>query len=321
MATVLIESSARDATAAEVIAWLLHGGHTCLRIQEDDPLTALTLRLDRAQEAATLHFRSGLTVALKDVQACWHRQDALTFPAPAQAPEPLLHLLEADWMAVRRALYTHLRPTRRLGSPTQTSATPNLVQLLEAKALGIAIPPTLVATSRAALHDFLLEFPQAITKRLETLPQLSLDGTPWAAGGTRQLTLSELDTLDTHFFPALVQAQVAKAYELRIFYLRGQCFAQALLTARGREPLVDVRTPPSPDHLRRVPFGLPTGWTNRLHALMQRLGLDTGSVDAIVTPDDEFVFLEVNPVGQLDGVSKECNYHLEEHIARYLAGE
>lgn len=321
MATVLIESLARDVTAAEVIAWLLHDGHTCLRIQEADPVTALTLRLDRTQDVATLHFGSGLVVALNEIQACWHRQEALTLPVPSTAPAPLLQLLEADWTALRTTLHGHLHPLRRLGSPAPTWATPNLVQLREARALGLEIPPTLVATSKTALHDFLLEFPQVITKRLETLPQLNLHGTLWAAGGTRQLTLADLEGLDATFFPALVQAQVAKAYELRIVYLQGQCFAMALLTAQGRSPLVDVRTPSSPDHLHRVPFELPTEWADRLHALMQRLGLDTGSVDAIVTPDDTFVFLEVNPVGQLDAVSKECNYHLEERIAQYLAGD
>lgn len=321
MATVLIESSARDATTAEVIAWLTRWGRRCVWIQDDDPVVDLTIRLDPGGDSATLRFRSGLKVDLSDIQACWHRQGALTTSVPAGYPEPLLRLLEADWVATRTAVHAQLRPGRRLGSSTQESATPNLVQLLQARALGIAIPTTLVATSRSALRYFLREFPRAITKRFEVLPQLSLEGTLWAPGGTRLIAAEELDALDESFFPALVQALVEKSYELRIFYLRGELYAMALLTSNGREPLVDVRSPPSPDHLRMVPYSLPPDWADKLRRLMQALGLDTGSLDAIVTPDDALVFLEVNPVGQLDWVSKECNYHLEEHIARYLAGE
>lgn len=321
MATVLIESTARDATAAEVIAWLLHSGHTCLRIQEANPVAELAFRLEKGQESASLRLRSGQAFSLKEVQAFWYRQSGLTFSLAPETPPPLVQLLEADWKALRSALYTHLRPLRCLGSPTPETAAPNLVQILEAQALGIRIPPTLVATSRTALHAFMCEHPRVITKRLEALPQLTLDDTLWAAGGTRQLTVADLEGLDARFFPALVQAQVEKAYELRIVYLRGECFAMALLTANGRAPLVDVRMPDSPDHLHRVPFELPAAWDGQLHALMQRLGLDMGSIDAIVTPDDAFVFLEVNPAGQLDAVSKECNHHLEERIAQYLAGE
>lgn len=38
----------------------------------------------------------------------------------------------------------------------------------------------------------------------------------------------------------------------------------------------------------------------------------------IVTPDDEYVFLEVNPVGQYDYVGKRCNYQLDKEIALTL---
>ena len=51
---------------------------------------------------------------------------------------------------------------------------------------------------------------------------------------------------------------------------------------------------------------------------MRALGLDTGSLDLIVTPDERHVFLEVNPQGQLDWLSHDCNYHLEERIADAL---
>lgn len=339
MATVLIESAARDVTALEVIRWLKRWGHTTVWIHDADPVIDLTLHLDSHHEQATLHFQSGLCITLSDVDAVWHRRSALTTRVPAGSPPALLRLLEADWAGLRSTLYRFLHRARHLGSLRQETQTFQLEQLLQARALGIRIPPTLVATSKAALRAFLQQYPQAITKRIDALPQLTLAGTTWAAGGTRAITLEEIESLDDHFFPALVQAQVEKAYELRIFFLRNnvlenkalqhnpsndtrpEFFAQALLLARGRAPLVDVRTPPTPDHLRRVPFELPFEWATSLRALMDALKLDTGSIDAIVTPDDALVFLEVNPVGQLDGLSKECNYHLEKHIARYLAGE
>ena len=44
--------------------------------------------------------------------------------------------------------------------------------------------------------------------------------------------------------------------------------------------------------------------------LMKLLNLTTGSIDMILTKKKEYVYLEVNPVGQYDMVSVPCNYYL-----------
>ena len=38
----------------------------------------------------------------------------------------------------------------------------------------------------------------------------------------------------------------------------------------------------------------------------------------IVTPEREYVFLEVNPAGNIEMVSKNCNYPIEQEIANFL---
>jgi len=44
----------------------------------------------------------------------------------------------------------------------------------------------------------------------------------------------------------------------------------------------------------------------------------SGSIDMILTPEDEYVFLEVNPVGQFQWVAEHCNYPINQKIAEYL---
>lgn len=46
------------------------------------------------------------------------------------------------------------------------------------------------------------------------------------------------------------------------------------------------------------PYKLPTFIENKLHNLMDKLGIVFGSFDLIVTPDDDYIFLEVNEQGQ-----------------------
>ena len=58
---------------------------------------------------------------------------------------------------------------------------------------------------------------------------------------------------------------------------------------------------------------------DKLTEFMEVSNLDTGSIDLIVTPNNEYIFLEVNPVGQFEWLSTNCNYYIEKHIANYFS--
>jgi len=73
---------------------------------------------------------------------------------------------------------------------------------------------------------------------------------------------------------------------------------------------------------RVIPFRLPEAIEHKLSLLIEKLGLNTGSIDMIVDKEGQFYFLEVNPTGQFAGHSESCNLSIERRIAeRLLAHE
>ena len=60
---------------------------------------------------------------------------------------------------------------------------------------------------------------------------------------------------------------------------------------------------------------------HRVHALMRRMGLCFGSLDFIVTPEGEHVFLEVNPVGQFGWIAEQTGLPIYERLADLLIDE
>ena len=52
---------------------------------------------------------------------------------------------------------------------------------------------------------------------------------------------------------------------------------------------------------------------------MDNLKLNSGSIDLVYTKDEDYYFLEVNPVGQFAMVSEPCNYYLEKIVAQKLS--
>jgi glutathione synthase/RimK-type ligase-like ATP-grasp enzyme len=68
------------------------------------------------------------------------------------------------------------------------------------------------------------------------------------------------------------------------------------------------------------PFDLPAGLERRILALMDELQLDYGTVDLIQTPDDRWVFLEVNSISFFDHVERAAGLPIADAVADLLTG-
>ena len=92
----------------------------------------------------------------------------------------------------------------------------------------------------------------------------------------------------------------------------------AIFSQQNGKTKIDFRNYDNKMPNRNVPYNLSQNVELKLIKFMNRIGLNSGSIDLILTPDDEYIFLEVNPVGQFGMVSYPCNYFLEREIAAIL---
>lgn len=120
---------------------------------------------------------------------------------------------------------------------------------------------------------------------------------------------------DVALFPSLIMEQIEKAFEIRAFFLDNKVFSMALWSQENDESKVDYRinTPKV-----QIPYKLGNKIEQKLIRLFNKLNLNTGSADLIMTPKGECYFLEINPVGQFGMTSIPCNYNLEKLVAKYL---
>jgi glutathione synthase/RimK-type ligase-like ATP-grasp enzyme len=93
----------------------------------------------------------------------------------------------------------------------------------------------------------------------------------------------------------------------------------AIFSQRDEQTRVDFRNFNKSKPNRNIPFLLPKQLKEKLTKFMKTLNLNTGSIDMIYSTKKEFVFLEVNPVGQVGWLSENCNYYIERDIAYYLS--
>lgn len=119
-------------------------------------------------------------------------------------------------------------------------------------------------------------------------------------------------------FPSLVMNLIDKKFEIRTFYIEGHFYSMAIFSQTNKQTEVDFRKYSESKPNRNEPFKLPVEIEEKLDNLFREIGLNTGSVDFIVDKNDDYVFLEINPVGQYGMTSEPCNYNLDDIIAKYL---
>ena len=190
--------------------------------------------------------------------------------------------------------------------------------MLIAKECGLLIPETLITSNKINAINFIGEKKDVITKAISETIMLFIEGVGAIQSYTNPVSKKDMKAFDELIFPSLFQKNIRKRYELRVFYLDGEFYSMAIFSQSNPKTKNDFRYYDETQKNRFVPYTLPTAIKVRLELFMQKKGYKTGSIDILVDHNGDFIFLEVNPIGQFGMVSFPCNYQLEKKIAEYL---
>jgi ATP-GRASP peptide maturase of grasp-with-spasm system len=202
--------------------------------------------------------------------------------------------------------------------PSKTDLSLNKLSVLKkCKELEIKTPDTIVTNNKKDVLLFLDKNKKIITK-----PIFEVDA--WESTNLTFTLYTEfvnseiINSLPDTFFPSLFQECIEKVFEIRSFYIDGDIFSMAIFSQENKKTEIDFRHYDKSNENRISLFKLPNEIELKLTVLMEKLKLNSGSIDLIYTKNNEYVFLEINPVGQYNMVSEPCNYYLEKIIANKL---
>jgi len=314
---ILLLSTSDDVNVDHVIDWLKLHQHAYLRLNADDVMEE---SLHLSLQPPALCFR-GQAVDLDSVGVVWlrkfgnfRRSAYHARAAPLLRRESLLQL-EREHATLLAALTALIEHKRWLTHPSRLRVN-KLDMLMRARQCGMTTPETHVLNRKGDL-DRLLARGEYISKSLFEPLFLKEEGGLYSMF-TRTLEPEDVALLGERFFPSLVQRKVDKEYELRVFYLDGECHTMAIFSQQSEQTALDFRQIDWTRPTRMVPYALPEKLEESIRGFMRSVGLNCGSLDIIKGSDGDYYFLEVNPTGQFGMVSHPCNYSLHEKIARYL---
>jgi glutathione synthase/RimK-type ligase-like ATP-grasp enzyme len=121
--------------------------------------------------------------------------------------------------------------------------------------------------------------------------------------------------------PTILQPYVEKAYELRCVVIGERIFAAKLNSQANEVTRKDWRAADLETELEHDVYELPGHVEAALRRLMRSFEINFASIDMIVTPDDEFVFLDLNPNGQWLWLEIELGLPLVASMADLLTTE
>jgi glutathione synthase/RimK-type ligase-like ATP-grasp enzyme len=167
------------------------------------------------------------------------------------------------------------------------------LQLVKASEAGLTTPHTLISNDQAQVRMFV----DALGDAECAIKPLVAVGVTDSNGYRLPLTTTlppghSLESVAAA--PTIFQPYVEKAFELRCVVIGERIFAAKIHSQATEATRRDWRAG-EPEH---EVFELPEEVKASVRRLMASFELNFASLDMIVTPDGEFVFLELNPNGQ-----------------------
>lgn len=173
-----------------------------------------------------------------------------------------------------------------------------LLQLKLANKCGLNIPPTLISNDPMKIKNFINANSSNGVIYKSFTPNFWFDETNLKISYTRTVIEEQLpsdEVLQTT--PGIFQKKIDKQFELRVTCFGDHHVAVKIDSQNHPKGKLDWRAIPATD-LRVSQFTLPEKIHNLVKVHMRELGIVFGCYDFIVTPENEYYFLEVNEQGQ-----------------------
>jgi ATP-GRASP peptide maturase of grasp-with-spasm system len=324
---VLIFSDTEDQSAGNVILWLEYLEEPYIRITENSKITNVFIAHDTTTEinqnkSIGLSFSvDGKELQLSEIKSVWIRRGQIRLGYSYQLSKNddinkyLQYHYENDMEDLKNFIFSQLNSQCYVLGSIHINRMNKLETLLIASEVGLKIPNWKISGDTEKLKKIEdLNNPIIMKGISETLDfPIPINNKSYKWYTSRYESSKERKV----FWPTLFQVKIKKQFELRILYVDGTFFSTAIFSHLDSNSEIDFRKG-NANELIYHPYTLPNEIKNALQKLMFNCNLNFGSIDMIYSQNNEYYFLEVNPMGQYDYYAQVCNFNVDKYIAQKL---
>lgn len=316
---ILILTNKEDSHSDEVIRRLSERNIKVFRLNSEDLLTkySTTLCIDKeGQWYGEIIDEVGRTASLHELRVAWFRKPDFDFLGRiAETDED--HFVISETKALLNILYS-LPNIKWINDPFVSSKSKvKFQQLLLAAQYGVKTPRTLITTRPVAAREFFVNCGENILVKNIYTGSIKINNVEHGVPSRKVGSDEFYRTYESiRLCPTQLQEYIDKAFELRVTVIGPRAFAVRIDSQIHEETKVDWRfyTQLNP----HSEFVLPRNIAEFCIQFLKEQGLLFGAMDFIVTPTDEYYFLENNPFGQYLWLEVETGIPLTEEICNLL---
>jgi len=243
--------------------------------------------------------------SVSDLDLIWWRRTNSPQQRPAGISDEEYEFASRQWLGALNGILFNQFVGVWLSEPGKTTHAENkLVQLQAASKAGLRVPATLVSQEPDVVRDF-------IGRQDGSVVAKSVRGIRRCIQPVRVMA-EQLTPQLVKFAPTMYQEFIPGDRHLRI-----NCFGEAIYPMMYRSKSLDSRDSLPPHELVKLSPDIEAA----LKETMRLLDIRMAIMDAKLSPDDEFVWLEANPQGQFlyqDGLS---DFDLKSRFVDFLIEE
>lgn len=308
---ILILTKELSPITDKVIANLVHLGVSSNSIQRINDTGSGKLNFKLENNSFLLEC-DGQIIDLNTIQIIWYKSGTLiNFKYDYISYSSLFHSIKHENNLLTDYFNFRISQLKIIGNPHVEKNLNRLIVNFYATKLKLNVPPDFVNN----LEKYKIpEGENLIVKAAANIPLVNI-GKKTLKGEYKILKggKSFANLLSSYF-----QTYIEKKYEIRSFYFNNKHYSMAIFSQNNLQTKIDYRNYDHSEPNRLLPFILPKIIIKKLNRLAKLFDLNTCSFDLIVDQNEKFWFLELNPCGEFDWLSINCNYFLELEVAKVL---
>lgn len=257
-------------------------------------------------------------ITTEQVKAVWMRR--LWQPQLSELAPQFQESCVRESMATLQGFLDNLSEVRWIDKLSRIVEAENkLRQLRLAKNVGLQIPQTLVTNDPQQAREFFSQLQGKVVAKLLTPLSTGMKSSAFFVYTSAVQAKDLVDAESLRYCPMVFQAQIPKKRELRVIFVAGNFFVGGVDASCYNATTMDWRQATSEAFAWELDK-LPNHVADNLRSLMAQLQLNFGAIDLIQTPNDEYIFLEVNPTGEWGMLERDLNLPIAAAIADALIG-
>ena len=321
---VLILTDDNEPSAKLVTNCLSEIGQAFFRINVSslvDTKSKITLGISDKLLTGNIQIEDGSEIDLEHVKSVWVRR-----PKPIVVHERQFSIekqfIEDEFTASVWSLYTCLDSVYWMNHPLYARHLlehNKLLQLKLAESAGLLVPDTLVTNNSDKLIEFCQKHGSSIAVKAVRSRIFQEDNGNATGIYTNRISIDYIKdhTEDIILAPIMAQEYVQKNLEFRVTVVGQDIFTCAIHSQDSERTKEDWRRYDF-DNVKHESYDLPEEVKNSLLRFMQLCHLTFGAIDMVLTPEGEYVFLEVNPSGQYIWIENLAKLPISRSIAENL---